>query len=452
MKKPTRPFHAEPAVEPPPPGLAARLAAAAILSDVATQSLSLEDRLGGGAGGRLAELDARDGALVRSIATVGLRRLGSIRSALAALLDHGLPKKAVGLEWTLVAAAAQILYLDVPERAAVDLAVHAVKRDKRLQPFAALSNAVLRNLARERERFVEPQDPFADAPAWLAARWRRAYGEDRAKAIALAHRQEPTLDLTVKSDAAGWARKLGGVVLPTGSVRLDARTPVADLEGYATGDWWVQDAAASLPARLLHIQPGEAALDLCAAPGGKAAQLAAAGARLVALDRSAERLRRLAANFTRLGLEAEVTVADALSSDKASFPAVLLDAPCSATGVIRRHPDIAWTKRLSDVASLAGLQTKLIDRAVERLAPEGRLVYCVCSLEPEEGEAQIAALLRRNPDVRRAPIAPDEIGGLAQCITADGDLRTLPSDLPDPTARHAGMDGFFASRLVRRAG
>ena len=452
VTKPSQPFrnHGRPVEAPPPPGLAARLAAAALLADVAAGGHLLEDRLNDRAAGRLTDLDPRDRALARSIVTVSLRRLGTLRAALARFLETGLPKKAVGLEWTLIVGAAQILFLDIPDHAAVDLAVHAVKRDSRTAPFAALANAVLRNIARNRDEVATPDDVFIDTPAWLGARWRKTYGEDVARAIALAHRQEPTLDLTVKKDAAGWAERLGGIVLPTGAVRIGSHAPVPDLPGYEAGEWWVQDAAASLPARLLRVEPGERVADFCAAPGGKTAQLASAGANVVAIDKSAERLKRLSVNLERLGLTADVSVGDVLTANPGPCDAILLDAPCSATGTIRRHPDVAWSKRSGDITTLAALQSKMLVRAVTLLRPGGRLVYCTCSLEPEEGEAQIAALLRRNPDMARSPIGAGEIGGLAECLTRDGDLRTLPSQLPAADARFAGLDGFFASRLERR--
>ncbi|HEY8580121.1 MAG TPA: transcription antitermination factor NusB, partial [Beijerinckiaceae bacterium] len=387
----------------------------------------------------------------RSITLTSLRRLGVIRAALARCLDRGMPKKSGSLEPLLVTAAAQILFMEAPDHAAVDLAVHAVRADPRAAPYAALANAVLRTIARERETWAEPQDPFIDTPAWLAARWRKAWGEETAAAIALMHRKEPTLDLTVRGAPEEWAEKLGGVVLPTGSVRLRTHQPVHELPGYADGAWWVQDAAAALPARLLAPRPGERIADLCAAPGGKAAQLAAAGAEVVALDRSAERLKRLSENFERLRLPVEIAVGDALTYDAAPFDALLLDAPCTATGTIRRHPDVAWVKRPSDVASLTAVQAKMLDRAAHLLKPGGRLVYCTCSLEAEEGPQQIAALLRRNPDLQRDPVRAEEIGGLTDCVTEIGEVRTLPTHLPNEDPRLAGMDGFFISRLRRRA-
>ena len=434
------------------PGFAARWAAAQAIGDALTLARPLEERFPGAEGepGSLG-LDARDRALARSIATVAMRRFGTIRKALVSFLEKGMPKKAGSLEWILVAAAAQVLFLEVSDHAAVDLAVRAVRLDPAAAPFSGLANAVLRNIARAKAEILEASDPFDDdTPAWLGARWRNAYGEETARAIARANRDEPTLDISVKSDAEGWATRLGGKVLPTGSVRLDSHAPITELDNYAGGEWWVQDAAAALPARLLSFAPDERAIDLCAAPGGKCAQLALAGAAVSAVDRSAQRLKRLAVNLARLHLEAELVVANALTFEAHAFDAALLDAPCTATGTIRRHPDVAWTKRPGNIVTLAKLQAELLDRAVSLTRPGGAIVYCTCSLEPEEGEGQIAALLRRNPDVRRAPIDASEIGGLTECVTPLGDVRTLPCHLPAPTPRQSGLDGFFIARLRRR--
>ena len=451
VTKPPRSFQQRQAQAPapPPPGLTARLVAASVLADMAGQGSTLDERLGAETSSRMTDLDLRDRALVRSITTVALRRLGTIRAALARFLEKGLPKKAAAVEWTLITAAAQILFLDVPDHAAVDLAVHAIRRDPRTAAFASLVNAVLRNVIRARDELLAPADPFIDTPAWLAARWRKTYGEEIATAIVRAHQLEPTLDLTVKNDAEGWAEKLGGIVLPTGSVRLLNHAPIAELPGYEEGCWWVQDAAASLPARLLRVEPGMRVIDLCAAPGGKTAQLAHAGAQVTALDRSAERMKRVSANLERLQLQADLSIGDALSFEANTFDAVLLDAPCTSTGTIRRHPDVAWTKRASDIASLAKLQAGMIDHAIDLLKPGGTLVYCTCSLEPEEGELQITALLRRNPDVARVPITAAELGVPNVCISPSGDLRTLPCHLYDNDARRSGLDGFFAARIVR---
>ncbi len=455
---PGRPNRSKPGMKAPPPpielppGLACRLAAAAALSDVVMNGRGLDEALASAAAHpRFTQgLEDRDRALARSIVVVSLRRLGTLRRFLGKLLDKGLPKKSGQLEWILIVTAAQILFLDVPDHAAVNACVQAVRLDPASQGFAALANAVARNVARHRDEH-ESDDPFADTPTWLATRWRKTYGDDVAAAIAAANRAEVPLDLSVKSDAAGWAGKLDGDLLATGSVRLRGHLPVPEMPGYAEGEWWVQDAAASLPARLLKAEPGERVADLCAAPGGKTAQLCLTGATVTAVDRSAERLKRFAVNLERLGLAAETEVADATSYSAPPFDAILLDAPCTATGTMRRHPDVGWTKRASDIATLSALQSRMLDRAASLLRPGGRMVYCTCSIEPEEGEAQIAALLRRNPDLVRSAIMPDEIGGLPDSVNAQGELRTLPSHPARLDPPMSGLDGFFAARLVRRA-
>ncbi len=434
------------------PGLLTRMAAAAIIGDVVQGGHRLDECFSPQAvPNRLTGLDPRDVALARSIATVALRRLGVIRHALGELLEKGLPRQAGRLEYTLIAAAAQLLFLDAADHAAIDLAVRATKLEPKTGPFANMVNGVLRNLLRQREVFLElAAGGDYDTPPWLAQRWRKNYGEEAARAISAMHMQEPPLDLTVKSDAQEWAEKLDGVVLPTGSVRLKTRAPVPELAGYSDGEWWVQDAAAALPARLLGPKPDERVLDMCAAPGGKTAQLAFARAHVVALDRSAERLKMLAANLSRLDLRADVAVGDATGYQAQPFDAILIDAPCSATGTVRRHPDVPWTKKPGDIETLAALQAKMLARAALLTKAGGRIVYCTCSLEPEEGEHQIAAFLRRNPDFRREPVTVEE-GIPAEFINKDGDLRTLPGYWPNEESRLAGIDGFFASRLVRSA-
>ena len=434
------------------PGLPARLAAANIICDVVQGGHRLDECFTPLAvPNRIAGLEARDVALARSIATVALRRLGVIRRALSLLLEKGLPRQATRIEWTLIAAAAQILFLEAADHAAVDLAVRAVRLEPKSAGFAGLVNGVLRNLVRRREEFLALADSGDyDAPPWLAQRWRKNYGEALARRITQMQMCEPPLDLSTKSDAASWAERLGGVVLPTGSVRLMTREAIVTLAGFDEGEWWVQDAAAALPARLLDVKPDERVLDMCAAPGGKTAQLASAGASVTALDRSAERLKLLAANLHRLNLHADIAVADATGYSAPHFDAILIDAPCSATGTIRRHPDVAWTKKPGDIESLAALQAKMLDRAAALTLPGGRIVYCVCSLEPEEGENQIAAFLRRNPDFRRDAVDPAGLGAPAEFVNRDGDLRTTPQMLPNEDPRLAGVDGFFAARVSRR--
>ncbi|OZA98069.1 MAG: MFS transporter, partial [Rhizobiales bacterium 39-66-18] len=316
--------------------------------------------------------------------------------------------------------------------------------------FAGLINAVLRRLTREgAERLAAIDALAADTPDWLRQRWTKTYGAERAAAICAVHAHEPALDLTVKSDPEGWALKLGGEVLPTGTVRILHAGPVRALPGYEDGEWWVQDAAAALPARLLGDVSGLNVLDLCAAPGGKTAQLAAAGARVTALDRSGQRLVRLSENLARLKLSAEVVEADAADFSGGPYDAILLDAPCTATGTLRRHPDIAWNKRPGDIAGLAELQGRLLDHALDLLKPGGVLVYSTCSLEPEEGEAQIARLLAARPEAERAPLRAEDAPELAPFITPQGDLRTVPSDWVRGEPERSGLDGFFAARIVK---
>ncbi len=355
----------------------------------------------------------------------------------------------------LLVGAAQILWLDVPDHAAVDLSVRLAQADRRAARYAGLVNAVLRRVAQNRDALLADETP-RDTPDWLLQRWTRAYGADVAQAIAKANGHEPALDLTAKQDATSWAERLRGRLLPTGTIRTLAQGSITLLPGFAEGAWWVQDAAAALPACLLGDIRGRSVADLCAAPGGKTAQLAHAGANVTAIDRSPARLARLRENLKRLGLHAETIAADVLewqpdSANGGAFDAVLLDAPCSSTGTIRRHPDIPWLKSEADITVLTSLQQRLLERAVALLRPGGTLVYCVCSLEPEEGEQQIEALLAREPRIKRQPITAAEVGGSAELVTAVGDLRTLPQYWPDPDPRWGGLDGFYAARLVRTA-
>lgn len=393
-------------------------------------------------------LSSRDESLARAIAIVTLRRLGTLGRALNERLNR--EPKDERLLHLLATGAAQILFLDIPDHAAVDSAVRLAQEDAKLSHAGGFINAVLRRVARERDMILAGQDAWLDTPTWLEERWIAQYGEDLAGKIAEAHRSMASVDLSVKDNPSAWAERLGGVLLPTGSVRLVERTPIRDLPGFEEGAWWVQDAAAALPARLLQAKPGERVADLCAAPGGKTAQLAAAGADVLAVDRSAKRLKRLEENLARLNLKAETRAIDAEKLDEAPFDAILLDAPCSATGTIRRHPDVAWTKSEEDIRKLSGLQTRLLDKAAQLLKPGGRLVYCTCSLEAEEGEQQAAGFLARHPDFVRQPITADEIGGWSECLTPEGDVRTLPCHLVSAEHERSGLDGFFVARFVHK--
>jgi len=431
------------------PGLAVRRIAADILDGVLRRRRSLDEELDGAHGqAALASLEDRDRALVRALVAMVLRRLGTLRHLLGLLLERGLPAQAPRIETALLLGAAQILFLDVPDHAAVDLAVRVARADREGAHFTGLVNAVLRRVAREgAEQIAKFDMPVLDTPPWLMERWTATYGAATARAIAEANGREPALDLTVKSDPQSWAARLDGRVLPTGTVRAIAHGAVTALPGFAEGAWWVQDAAASLPARLFGDLHDKRVADLCAAPGGKAAQLVCAGAHVTAVDRAPARLERLRENLARLSLAAELVCANAAEWEAEPFDAVLLDAPCTATGTIRRHPDVPWLKRAADITGLAGAQRRLLEHAVALTRAGGTIVYCTCSLEPEENENIVADLLAREPRVRRAPIAASELFGLSEFLTANGDLRTLPCQLPDADSRFAGLDGFYAARL-----
>lgn len=431
-------------------GLPARQAATALLSAVLDDRQPLDSLLEtGGGSASFNALDSRDRRLARAIVSTALRRFGEIDTALDRLIARR-PRRSGALLRILQIAAAQILFMEVADHAAVSLAMEQIGGDRDGRHFKGLANAVLRRLSREHETILAGIDaPRVNTPDWLWTRWEATYGVETARRIAEAHLVEPSLDLSVKDDPAGWAERLGGVMLPTGTVRLSPSGPVSELAGFEAGQWWVQDAAAALPAMLLGDVRGKRVADLCAAPGGKTARLAAGGGDVTAVDISADRLRRLSENLARLDLEAGIVVADILAWQPAEpFDAILLDAPCTATGTIRRHPDAARLKRESDVADLATLQSRMIDRVVPWLKTGGLLVFCTCSLEPEEGERQLTRALDRHP-LSLSPVGSEEIGGMDNLLTASGAVRTLPCALPDATPRLSGLDGFFIARLVK---
>ncbi len=430
------------------PGLASRQAAAALLGQVLGEGRPLDAVLES-ASSPLTGLPAQDRSLARAIVATALRRHGQIEAALAGLMERRLPKSAGSLPWILQTAAAQLLFMEVPDHAVVSLAVQAAGADGKARHFKPLANGVLRNLIRRRDEILAGQDASQlNAPDWLWRRWVAAYGEDVAHAIAEAHLSEAPLDLSVKDDGV-WAERLGGTLLPTGTVRLNAKGRIEALPGYGEGAWWVQDLAATLPAKLLGDVAGKDILDLCAAPGGKTAELAAAGAKVTAVDIAPSRIARLKDNLKRLRLEAECVTADAVSyAPGRTFDAVLLDAPCSATGTIRRHPDIPWLKTARDIAGLAGLQRSLIEKAVGLTRPGGTVVFATCSLEREEGEDQAKAAAADLP-LEPWPLEVAEIPGLSAEWISEGRLRTLPQMQPAPGIS-GGMDGFFAARFRRR--
>ncbi len=422
--------------------ISARRIALDVLDLVLGEQRPLDDVLAGHP--RHSLLASRDRAHARLLAATTLRRLGQIDAVLDRFLRA--TPKSIRVRNLLRLGAVQLLFLGTPAHAAVGETVALA--NGRLGFARGLANAVLRRVAREGPGLIETQDAARlNTPDWLWQSWSQAYGEERARAIALAHLVEPPLDLTVREQPEAWARRLDADPLYGHTLRRPAGGAIEDLPGFADGAWWVQDGAAALPARLLPEIAGRTVIDLCAAPGGKTAQLAAAGASVIALEASPKRAERLIANLDRLRLGAEVVIADACEWRPAR-PAdrLLLDAPCTATGTIRRHPDIAWHKTPADVARLAQLQRRLLAAATLMLAPGGALVYASCSLQPEEGIGLIDAALADGLPLERWPVAPEELSGLAVELTAAGEVRTLPCHL----AEKGGLDGFFIARLRAR--
>ena len=399
-----------------------------------------------------AGLEARDRAFARTITMTGLRRTGQLRAIIAKFIEKPLPVGRGALDEILLASAAQLVFLKSAPHAVINLAVHQVREDNGARRFSRLANAVLRRVSEQGETLAAQQNAAElNTPDWLWKGWRSVYGFDEAYHIATQHLSEPPLDLTVKSAPEAWAERLGGIVLPTGSVRLVAKGRIEELEGFQDGEWWVQDAAASLPAKLMGDLAGKLVADLCAAPGGKTAQLAQAGAHVWAVDFSAPRLVRLNANLERLKVKAEVQHGDAAKwMPPEPLDAVLLDAPCTATGTIRRNPDVAYLKQPSDIAELAQLQQRLITHALDMLKPGGMLLYCTCSLEPAEGPEQVARLLAERQDITRSPFQPHELAGRSEWLDSQGALRTLPHYLQLSDPELSGMDGFYAVRLIKR--
>jgi len=430
--------HASPA-PPSVPGLEPRRAALDILNLVA-KGRTLDDALTFCRS--FDELEGPDRGLARLIATTTLRQRGAIDDALGHFIDRPLPKRATRATDILRLTAAQTIFLKTPDHAAVSIAVALAQSFQETQGYAGLVNAVARKVAAKAGSTTNKLSPRINTPGWLWRAWERGYGPGITRKIATAHQTEPTLDLTIKDQAKidEIATEINGEKLVTGSIRLAGQSSITKIPGFYEGKWWVQDAAASLPVQLLGDVSGKTVTDLCAAPGGKTMQLAARGAIVTGIDQAGPRLKIIRENMERTGLFATLEKSDALDwAPEEKVDAVLLDAPCTATGTIRRHPDILWSKTEDDVKALTTLQAKMIDQAITLLKPGGTLVYCVCSLQPEEGERQAAAALKRHPSLTRQPISANEIGGFSEAINRDGDLRTLPFMLN-------GMDGFFAFR------
>jgi 16S rRNA (cytosine967-C5)-methyltransferase len=444
----------EPRDAPGQPGLAARQLAVRLVAGVLVNRQPLDQVLSDSATlPEVAALEPRDRGLARAVAATALRRQGELERALATFLDRGMPANSGRLPAILLTGAAQLLCLGMPAHAVVDLAVETTRRDSSAHRYAKLVNAVLRRVAERGPALLAAQDGVrVNTPDWLWHRWGMAYGADTARRIAGASLREAALDISVMSDGPGWAERLGGRLLPTGSIRLAAQGRIEDLPGYGDGAWWVQDAAAALITRLAGDVSGRRVADLCAAPGGKTAALAAAGASVTAVDVSPARLSRLRENLQRLHVNAEVVQADVATwTTAAAFDAVVLDAPCTATGTIRRHPDILRLKRPEDVGRMAAVQRAMLANAAGLVRPGGLLVYATCSLEPEEGQHQVEAFLAGHAGFERVPVQAAEIGAAPDWMTPAGDLRTLPFHLALDSEELSGMDGFFAARLRRKA-
>lgn len=431
-----------------PEMLQARGIALKLLDLVLTRKTPLDQALEESAD--LSALPARDRAFVRMIVATTLRRMGQIDDLILKASDGKPAPQPPMLHHVLRMGVAQLMFMNVPDHAAVNTTVQMAE-NAGLGRGKGFVNAILRRLGREGREWLAAQDEArTNIPDWLLKEWIADYGLREAAEIAQASLAEAPLDITIKdpSKMDYWAEVLQATPLPGGSLRRISGGNVQDLPGYHDGMWWVQDASATLPARLFGNLNDMEAVDLCAAPGGKTAQLAAAGASVIALDRSVTRIKRLDENMRRLRLEKYVhtEAADAtVWQPRVKVRAVLLDAPCSATGTIRRHPDVLRLKRPDDVVRLCEMQSRMLDNACDMLLPGGILIYCTCSLQKAEGERQIDAFLKRNPVMKRKPIAATEIGNLDNAITEQGDVRILPWHL----APHGGMDGFFIARLVR---
>lgn len=390
-------------------------------------------------------LEARDRAFARLIAATTFRRMGQIDAALKPFVRQR-PTKLVYA--ALQTAAAQILYLGTPAHAAVGETVAMLKSRGSSKGFANMANAVLRNVVDKGPNLAGAQPPKVNIPGWIRGEWERAYGRQAGRKMSAQLMKDPVLDVSVKANASDWAVKLGGEAIAAQSVRLGKIGDVTALEGFDVGDWWAQDVAASLPVQLLGDVKGLRVLDMCAAPGGKTMQLAAKGAIVTALDKSEGRLERVKENLDRTKLSAEIICADALewAPEGDLYDIVLLDAPCSATGTFRRHPDVLYNRSPKDVANLVRLQDKLLAKAAEFVRPGGTLLYCTCSLMPKEGQPRVDTFLQNLPDFRLIPILNVPSLALPQEAFSEGSLRSLPYYLEDK----GGMDGFFIARLERK--
>ncbi len=428
-------------------GLEVRRLAAELFRSCLDRRLTVEDAVDGST--QAASLETRDRAFLLTLLLTTFRHKGEIEAVLARLLAKPLPRKSGQAADILTLGTAQLLYLGMAPHAVIDLSVRAAKADRNALHFSGLINAVLRKVSAGGKGLLDDVDAGRlNTPSWLWDRWSKTYGSDTALRIARAHTERPSLDLSFKDNPSEWLKRLGGALLPNGQARLPAeRVAVPDLPGFKEGAWWVQDTAATIPVRLFGDIRGKTALDLCAAPGGKTLQMAALGAEVTAVDISESRLCRLRDNLRRTGLAAEVRVMDVLSAElTGEWDAVLLDAPCSATGTIRRHPELPYLKGPKQIRELAGLQRLMLLKAAGLVRPGGMLVYCTCSLEPEEGETQVRKFLAVHEDFEVFPWASTDIP--RDAIQPEGWVRTFPFMA---MGDQSGMDGFFAVAMRRRS-
>lgn len=395
------------------------------------------------------EIAPQDSAFINMLVLTTLRHLVFIKKSLKKFVKKKLPDNAAPGKYALFLGTAEILYLNTPDYAVINSYVEITKKmtDKYVAGFV---NAVLRNIAKQKEELKKTDSGEFFPPEFFRI-LNQDYGKKTIQKIQQAAMAEPDLDLSVKNNPQNWAEKLGGTVLPNGTVRLKNNGRINALEGYADGEWWIQDFAASLAALTLNRINGLKVLDLCAAPGGKTAQLLNMGADVTALDISEPRLQKLRENLERLKFKADIICADALdylkNISEPAYDAVLLDAPCSATGTIRRHPELVHIKRLQDIEKLAALQKDILNVTGNALKKGGTLVYCTCSIAKEEGEKQIENFLAAHSEFSIKPITAEEIGGISEIITPEGFIRTLPQHL----SKNGGSDAFFIARLQKGA-
>jgi len=428
-------------------GLNPRRAAARAYIEIMKHHRTLESALEAAPGFK--QMEARDRAFAWAITAASLRRAGQTDAVLANFLSKPLAETSNMAQALLMTGATQLLWMGVPAHAVVSSTVNLAGETTETQRLKGLINAVLRKTASEGAGLASKTAPQSNLPDWMRATWRKAYGPGQLSRIADAHLKTPPLDITVKNpkEREKWASELDARILPNGTLRRDEVGDITVLPGFAEGAWWAQDAAAAIPATLIKAKKGDHVVDLCAAPGGKTMQLASTGARVTAIDISTKRLERVQQNLDRTGLEAKIRATDARGwTPKRLVDAVLLDAPCTATGTLRRHPEAAWIKKASDMKGLRELQKALIKSAVKMLKPEGKLVLCTCSLQPEEGEELARNIRLHNADLEVSPITHGEVPGLAEAITPDGHLRLTPALWKE----HGGMDGFFIARFVKR--